>query len=752
MLADIAGTVRNSDNEPVLGASVVLSELPDSVYIAGVVSQDDGSFVLVTGKTAGKYLLTVQAFGYEPANVEVGAGDVRPVDIRLQLASTELGEVIVRGKAPVTTQEGNKFIFIPNNLADDVSSARNLMRFVPLLTWEEEKVSIFGKGTSKVYLNGKDPHWSTQEVSAMLRTLDPHYIKRIEIITDPGAIQAAADNGGIVNIIYDDPKQGLRGSLYDYTYLYNDNPSITPTLWLAYQKGKFKTSLNLGYYYSHGYEHTTNTYTYGSQDKIVINDNRNKAFYNSVSGKLNLSYDINKHNLIGAAVSLATLRQHTKSTVNTLTKEGGKEENSKMVQTQDVHPDKPILSAMAYYTLALDDKGSMVDVLAGYSQTASRTEIGNNFSGLEVPQIFLQDYYSFAGKADYTQVFKAGANLQAGLFVSDEHSQNDQTLSGVLDNFKYNIRQMHAYAQFSKRWGSAVTTVIGLRMEGTHMHTWQLQDNQSNTQNYIDFFPSVSVSWNIPAGNQSFSISYDKRIYRPTLGTLNPYKVWSSDNTYRQGNPNLKPAYSHSVNIKYSFLNKFYFSAYYGYTSQPLTGYTINTPEGLTVSSYTNTGRCHWLPLSFSYDARVLNIWQIEARGMALYRNDKYRAEGQNVHVSDWCFSLSQSNTWFLSRKHFLSCSLSQSVSSPQNEGTYKEGWNYNISLGMQKSFAFGLDAKLSAYIPVVGYRTSRTFDLPDYSYSYRTHGSFYSIGLTLSYTFGKSQVSGARDRSGELR
>lgn len=749
--AEITGTVRNSENEPVFGASVALLALPDSTYIDGTISQDDGSFVFATNKTAGKFLLRVQAFGYEPANVETEAGDVQPVDIRLQLAATELSEVVVRGKAPVTTQEGNKFIFIPNNLADDVTSARNLMKFVPLVSWGEDKVGILGKGESKIYLNGKDPHLSTKEISALLRTLDPHNIKRIEIITDPGAVQSAADTGGIINIVYDDPSQGLKGSLYDSTYVYNDSPSTTPTLWLSYQKGKFKTSSSLGYYYQHYYQHTTNTYTYGSQGKTIINDTRNKGFSNSLYGKLNLSYDLNRRNQIGASVSLSTYRRHSKSTVNTLTKEDGKEENSKMVQTQDFHPDKPSLSAMAYYTLTLDDKGSMIDVLAGHSQSASRTKIGNNFSGLDVPQIFLEDFYSFAGKADYTQVFNKDAKLKAGLLVADFHLQKNQTLSGVFDNFKYNNRELHAYAQFDKRWGNLFNTTIGLRMESTRTHIWQLQDNQNNTQKYTDFFPTVAISWVIPSGNQSFSIAYNKYILR-FVDELNPYKVWSSDNTYSQGNPDLKPSYSHSVNLKYAFLNKFVFSSYYSYSPQPCTTYTINTPEGLTVTSYTNAGRKHTLWLIFDYNARILNIWQIGANCLASYNNFKTRAEGQYIHTSGWSARLLQSNTLFLSRKHFLSCSLSQCLMTPRNEGTYKEDLSYSISLGLQKSFAFGLDASLSADIPVVGEHTSRTFDMPDYSYSYYTHGHLYSVSLSLSYTFGKKQVSGARDRLNELK
>lgn len=750
--ADVTGRVLNEQQEPVLGASVVLLAAPDSVFVNGAATGTDGSFKIAEDVSSGSYLLRVEAFGFEPALVDVNELTKMPMSINLKLISTQLAEIVVSGKGPITTQEAGKFIFIPNNLADDVSTARGIMDFVPLVTWTDRQVSIIGTGNAKIYLNGKDPHWDTVEVSAMLRTLDPHYIKRVEVITDPGASQQASAAGGIVNIIYDDPTQGWRANILAHTYLNNDNPSVWPNIWLNYQKNKFKTSLNLGYVYNHSYNHSSTEYNFSDMNRKIINDNKSTSFSNTLLGKLNLSYDLTKRSVLGAAISLGTQREHAKNVVSTITKtENMPNEKSDMVQTTDGHLDKPYINVLAYYTLNLDEKGSALDLLAGYAKSSSHTDYNNIFSGISDPQLLENDDHGFSAKADYMQVFNPNTRLNAGLEFSDTHIQNVQTMQNVYDNFKYRDREIQGYVQVFRRWSNYLSTNVGLRLENTRTVGTQLADNVRNKQNYTDLFPSASITWNIPTWNQGISVSYARHINRPGYGMLNPYKRWSSDNSYSQGNPNLKPSYTDMATVRYSFLNKWLISSIYMYNSQITEAYTINTPDGMSVSSYTNSGRANLLIFHASFESSIGNFWRIDATVSTAYRNIKTHAEAQEIKTIGWSVDLHQSNKFIISRKNFFSARLSQSLCSPTNYGTYKENWRYSIGAGIQKSFNFGLDTSVEFSMPIVGVKRERTFAVPDYSYRTITYNNQYSIHLTLSYSFGKSQVRGATDRLHEL-
>lgn len=752
LLADVTGVVRGSDAQPLQGASVVLLALPDSTYVDGALTDAQGHFSIAGEQASQPYLLSAQAFGHERKYLQLTGTPARPLDITLALAATELGEVTVRGKAPSTTREGGKFIFIPNDLADDVSSANNLMKHVPLVSWGDGRAVITGKGISKVYLNGRDPHWNTNEIQAMLRTLDPHCIKRVEVITDPGATQAASYTGGVINIIYDDPSQGWRGNVYTPVDLASGDPMARPMIWMNYQKGKFKSSANVMYFYGHDRTKETRRYDFSRQGRTVVNELDNSSYYHSLLGKLNLSYDLTANSILGAGVQMGGTYSHSSNHVKTLTAEEGEETASEMRQTQETPMKSPSFLGLLYYTLYTDRKGSMLDVLAGYGTGKTENNYVNDFSGQQSVQDMSADRYAFSGKAAYTQVFDPRTRLQAGVEFVDYHDRQDQRLDGDFRSFKYYDRQIHGYVQFSRTWSDIFSSEIGLRLENTHTYGHQMVEDLRNTQDYTDLFPSVSLSWNIPRGSQSISLSYQRSIDRPTMGQLDPYKIWSSDNSYTQGNPDLKSSYSDRVSLYYSFLRDFIFSSSYTYEDRLTTPYTMDTPDGYSVSSVTNSGRLHYMSMHLTYNKGLLPWWRISATALATYRNVKTRALGQGIHASGWEWVFTWDNTFFISRRHALTGTLSQDVCSAIDKGTHKEGCKYRISLQLRKSFPFGLELSAYGMIPVVGYKNYESLHTPDYSYEYRKDKSLYTLGLTLSYSFGKSRVEGAKDRTYEVK
>lgn len=91
-------------------------------------------------------------------------------------------------------------------------------------------------------------------------------------------------------------------------------------------------------------------------------------------------------------------------------------------------------------------------------------------------------------------------------------------------------------------------------------------------------------------------------------------------------------------------------------------------------------------------------------------------------------------------------------MQSASDRGTYREGCKYRIMLSLQKAFPCGLDISAYGMIPVVGFKNYERLNTPDYSYEYRRDINQYSIGLSLSYSFGKSRVEGAKDRTYEVK
>ena len=719
-LADVTGVVRGSDSRPLQGASVVLLSLPDSTYVNGAMSDEYGHFCVTGEKNPQPYLLSVQAFGHEPKHVTLEGTPGEPLEITLALATTELEEVTVRGKAPSTTREGGKFIFIPNDLANDVANANNLLKHVPLVSWGEGRAYITGKGLSKVYLNGRDPHWDTNEIQAMLRTLDPHLIKRVEVITDPGATQAAAFSGGVINIIYDDPSQGWRGNLYTYAQVQSSSPMVFPNLWLNYQKGKFKSSINLKYYYGHNITKENRTYDFLNENRKVVNELDNSSYSHSLAGRLNLSYDLTERSVLGAGIEMSGSYSHATNNVKTLTTEADTETSSLMKQTNETPMKSPGFLGMLYYTLHTDRKGSMFDIIAAYGTNKVENNFHNDFSGTESVQALDKNVYVFSGKAVYRHVFGRGTDVSAGLDFSDSHNEQNQTLDGDFRCFKYYDRQIHGYLQFSRVWSQSFSSEIGLRLENTHTYGHQIVEDLKNRQDYTDLFPSVNLSWNLHGFVKSISLSYTRGIIRPAMYALDPYKIWTSDNSYSQGNPDLKPSYSDRVSLYSMLLQGLIFNASYTYNYRLMVPFTMNTTEGYSLTSVTNSGRSHLVSMNLTYNKGLFSWWRTSASASARYRNFKTAALNQELHTCGWDYSFSWDNSFFISRKHQFSASLNQEVSSPANQGTLKTGWQYKILFGLSKSFNM-FDISLNANIPAVGFRTYEKFMTPDYAYEYHT-------------------------------
>lgn len=74
-------------------------------------------------------------------------------------------------------------------------------------------VSILGKGSPTIYINGRNPLMNNAMVMDYLRSLPSRSIDKIEIMPTSGVSHNASMHGGIINIVLKKPEQGLRGSV-----------------------------------------------------------------------------------------------------------------------------------------------------------------------------------------------------------------------------------------------------------------------------------------------------------------------------------------------------------------------------------------------------------------------------------------------------------------------------------------------------------------------------------------------------------
>ena len=105
------------------------------------------------------------------------------------------------------------------------------------------------------------------------------------------------------------------------------------------------------------------------------------------------------------------------------------------------------------------------------------------------------------------------------------------------------------YSQFGKKVND-FSFLLGLRMEDSKIVVDQRTINDYNEKNYTKFFPTVNLSYEF-SDTESIILGYSRRISRPRGRYLNPFPSRASLANFFQGNPDLDPSYSNTIDIGY---------------------------------------------------------------------------------------------------------------------------------------------------------------------------------------------------------
>src|SRR4030095_8848581 len=109
-----------------------------------------------------------------------------------------------------------------------------------------------------------------------------------------------------------------------------------------------------------------------------------------------------------------------------------------------------------------------------------------------------------------------------------------------------------AYVNYRRPLGKKWSGQFGLRMENTNAKGNQVTTGIQFKRNYTQLFPTVYLQYSANEKNQ-FVINYGRRINRPNYRDLNPFIHFLDRYTFEQGNPDLKPQFSHNVELSHTY-------------------------------------------------------------------------------------------------------------------------------------------------------------------------------------------------------
>lgn len=356
-IAQISGTVVDTEDNPLEGIAVVMMQSPDSLFISGTMTDINGHFSFSGNSLPEKAILRAEGIGYRKTDTTA----VRGTACRLMLENSDLklGEVTVT--PPSLQVSPGKFTFYPGDIASYADNGFSLLEYAPLLRISDrtDVVSIIGKENTTVFINGKEPIGGDYAAIKLLQAADPSRIKRVEIIVQPGI--ADSEHESIVNVIMTPLKGNLVTSDVLLHYM-NDRLSSRQQVFYygEYDRWQFSASFHANESREKRNSHSSYT-TYGESsslpyDLVRINDATETSDRNWFSADVGSNLDLGHRNSVGMNLRLNMYQTKVSSNVFSLYQPSG---SSQETFEQTHKPYKPFGSVTLNYDHDLDSSGAI---------------------------------------------------------------------------------------------------------------------------------------------------------------------------------------------------------------------------------------------------------------------------------------------------------------------------------------------------------------------------------------------------------
>jgi outer membrane receptor protein involved in Fe transport len=568
----VTGTVIDSINKkPVDYATVTLFKTGLTTPFSGGLTDDKGVFK-IANVPAGDYRIQVNYIGYDVKNItginlSAGKLDRNMGRIIISPGANLLEAVQITGQQALIENKIDKLVF---NAEKDVTSAggnaTDILRKVPMVSVDMDgNVALRGSQNVRILINGKPSGALTTNAADVLKSMPSDQIKNIEVITAPSAKYDAEGSAGIINIVTKKKEvSGVSGSISAGigTRQNNENANIN------FNKNKLSITANVGY--NTGWPQTTYS-SFESQNSLLGTSSSSTGESTSnrhfLSGSASLGYDFNDNNSFSSSFS----------------RRGGVFKNNGTTTNSNFSPAEGLVNYTAQnsnknsfsnfdwnndFTHKFKREGEEVSIAAQWTHGTADVDYTSTYSAFtqnqQASNIGTNNEYTV--QADYVLPLNKMFKIETGAKtiireISSDYDFYNPNASGqyvlnpnTSNSYDYGQNVYSAYGLLTTSLSHGYTIMAGARVENT-----RIDGNSGSTANglepfkndYLNFIPSLIVSKALTP-TQTIKLSYSKRIQRPSLQYLNPFRNTSDPLNQSQGNPELSPEIAQTIEFNYS--------------------------------------------------------------------------------------------------------------------------------------------------------------------------------------------------------
>lgn len=560
---------------------------------------------------AGTYRLQLEVIGSAVAVKNFTISDAAPIaDLGTMTSGiNELSEVVVTAQRPIITKEIDRIGYdVKADATAQTLTVREVLRRVPMVSVDGEgNIKVNGSSNFKVFKNGRPSNSLSKNAKDIFDALPAASIKRIEVITEPGAKYDAEGIGAILNIVTDNETvikgiTGRVGGSYDFI-----NNRADGNLWLSSQIDKVTFSISGGVSnipekmqrnrseYDYTYENGTRS--------LRTEDQRVHGLVEWFGGEA--SWEIDSLNLFSGEFNGYEYHVNGYGTgTQTLTAADGSL-LSKYSSTYDIANSSYFdIDGNINYQHLTRRKGEALTFSYMISTTRQKQQADTHYSDIfgsmfeytDFNNDFRLNFIEHTFQADWTRPTAKNHTLDMGgkYILRRNRSKTNSEYIGwqnMYTDFRHITDIAAAYAQYSVKV-SKMTLRAGLRYEFSKLkadYPDGSQDAFSSSLN--DWVPSAAASWQINDAN-TLTANYATRISRPGISYLNPAKKYTPT-SLSEGNPNLESAHAQSVKLTYMLIRpriNLNLWSQYAFTNNDIAGVTI-LEGNILHSTYENIGK-----------------------------------------------------------------------------------------------------------------------------------------------------------------
>lgn len=716
------------------------------------------SVISLTILASALHINAQEASGFEPVYADSVAIDEDLLD-----------EVVVTASKPLVQIQSDKVTY---NMEEDptaqASSAIDAMRKVPMLSVDADgNIKLKGESNFKIYLNGKPDPSLSSNYKDILRAMPASSIRKIEVITDPGAKYDAEGVGGIINIITIS-RTKLDG--YSATFTLSGGPkAISGGVNAMGRIGKVSLNLNYNHSYNmnNGMRQESSSIYYNNPIEHRYTTFAKFDMHNNFDfGSVQASWEPDSLNLftVNGNIFSVGVPLNTHADYNMYTQEGSSLWSYKSKLLMDINylnytigtnwqhnfssPDHNIVLLYQYaHNRQRDYRTNIYEDYINYPQT-----IPGLHSEIEYPD----NEHTF--QADYTlplqekkHIIEAGAKyIMRRNFGTTRQFTSADGIEWILDPSESVDLTQHqdvaaVYGAYTGRYG-ALSAKGGIRYEYAHLSSkFHTPGHEDFSQDLNDIVPDAMLTYSLP-DYSSIKLAYQMRITRPGMTELNPYKIQQTPLNVTYGNPELLSQKSNNVSLTYSNFTlpvQINFSASYTYTDKMILSYNFLGDDGISYTTYGNYGHCNQGALYTYLGYPIIPGMRLGINAGVNYAD--YKSGRVGVHNHGWGWNIGGDYSYEMPKDFTLSA-YGGAGRANVNFQTQGSVWSYH-GLGITKSLL--PEKRLRITLSAMNFCTpkqhyTQTVLSDAMKITNKTTFNTWNVSLSVSYRIG-SLTSGAK-------